>query len=148
MFGLSRKNQWNQHSYHFFSNKEQLVCYRAIFFRPVFFQKRYGIPLAEETWTLYFTLTMSILIIGSILGGFTSKHLLLLFSRKRLLQLCQILNIISLTLMAFVGGFTGSWEVMIFARLICGYTLGIIYGIQQFNFKSINTFYFVRAGGE
>jgi len=92
------------------------------------FQERHGMPISEETWTLLLTLTSSFVIVGGFIGSTTTKYWLTFLSKKRLLQVCHVLIIISILLLALVGCLTWSYEVMIIGRLVFGISLGIFFG--------------------
>jgi len=85
-------------------------------------------PISEETWTLLLTLTSSFVIVGGFIGSTTTKYWLTFLSKKRLLQVCHVLIIISILLLALVGCLTWSYEVMIIGRLVFGISLGIFFG--------------------
>jgi len=90
-------------------------------------QDQYGEDLPEDTWTLYLTLTISFLIVGGLVGGVSSKYWLARLSRKHLLQLCHVTNIVAVITMALVGGLTWSPIAMIIGRFLSGFPLGIYY---------------------
>jgi len=85
--------------------------------------------MTEKMWTdVLLPTTMSIMLLGGLFGGVSITFLLKFLSRKRLLQCCHLLNIVSVLIMSLVGKLTQAHEAMIAGRFLVGLPLGVYYG--------------------
>ncbi|KAM4629830.1 solute carrier family 2, facilitated glucose transporter member 9-like [Polymixia lowei] len=85
---------------------------------------RYGMPIGNETATLLWSITVSILAIGGLLGAIVVKFLVKVLGRKRTLLLNNIFALTAVLLLSF-GELARSFEMLIIGRLIMGVNSGI-----------------------
>jgi len=84
-------------------------------------------PLPDDTWTLYLTLTSTFVVVGAMLGALSLKYLLSAFSRKRVMQVCHFINILAVVILALIGTLTWSPEVIMAGRFLNGIPIGMWY---------------------
>ncbi|XP_078494134.1 solute carrier family 2, facilitated glucose transporter member 7-like [Ciona intestinalis] len=85
---------------------------------------RYGIAMPKLTETAVITLAASFTVLGSLLGGIVCRFLLLVWSRKRVLQFAHVQLLLAVVLMALVTGITKSYETFILGRFVLGLSIG------------------------
>uniref|UniRef100_A0A8C9YI23 Solute carrier family 2, facilitated glucose transporter member 5 n=1 Tax=Sander lucioperca TaxID=283035 RepID=A0A8C9YI23_SANLU len=86
--------------------------------------ERYGEPLAAETATLLWSVTVSIFAIGGLLGALAVSIILKVLGRKGTLLLNNIFAVIAALLLT-LGERAKSFEMLIIGRLIIGVNSGI-----------------------
>ncbi|XP_062271557.1 solute carrier family 2, facilitated glucose transporter member 9 [Scomber scombrus] len=86
--------------------------------------ERYGEPVAAETATLLWSLTVSIFAIGGLLGALSASFLMKVFGRKGTLLLDNSLAVVAALLLS-LGEWASSFEMLIIGRLIIGVNSGI-----------------------
>eukprot|EP00064_Thunnus_orientalis_P011870 superscaffoldBa00001759_g11902 len=86
--------------------------------------ERYGKPVAAETATLLWSITVSVLAIGGLLGTLSVSFLIKVFGRKGTLLLNNSFAVIAAVLLA-LGERARSFEMLIIGRLIIGVNSGI-----------------------
>ncbi|XP_060898288.1 solute carrier family 2, facilitated glucose transporter member 9 [Labrus mixtus] len=86
--------------------------------------ERYGEPIAAETATLLWSITVSIFAIGGLLGALSVSLILKVLGRKGTLLLNNVFAIIAALLLS-LGERAQSFEMLIIGRLIIGVDSGI-----------------------
>ncbi|KAF7657797.1 hypothetical protein LDENG_00022150 [Lucifuga dentata] len=86
--------------------------------------ERYGEPVAEETLTLLWSITVSIFAIGGLLGALSVSLIIKVLGRKGTLLLNNSFALIAAVLLA-LGERAGSFEMLIIGRFIIGVDSGI-----------------------
>nr|XP_014344537.1 PREDICTED: solute carrier family 2, facilitated glucose transporter member 11-like [Latimeria chalumnae] len=84
----------------------------------------YSLPLKEDGVKLIWSLTVSIYSLGALLGSICAGHLSVRLGRKK----CMLYNNIPALMAALLMGFSkmaGSFEMIILARFIYGYNVGV-----------------------
>nr|XP_026691308.1 solute carrier family 2, facilitated glucose transporter member 7-like [Ciona intestinalis] len=95
------------------------------------YMERNGVAMSKSTWAVYLSLTSSFFIIGGLVGGLGMQFILKITSRKRLMQLAHVINILSVILIAGVGKITESYEVFIVGRFVGGICFGLSFNLPS-----------------
>nr|XP_026694154.1 solute carrier family 2, facilitated glucose transporter member 5-like isoform X1 [Ciona intestinalis] len=90
---------------------------------------RYNETMPEEKWTVLYAVSVSCVYFGAIVGGVGTNFMLSYVSRKGLMQLSHVINIIGVIVIALVAGTTWSYEALIIGRIIAGIPLGVAYNL-------------------